>query len=454
LGFSACNITGLKTHLPGGGGRVTITVMQVTVIGTGFVGVVTAAVFAHFKNMVYGLDVDREKVKKLRLGEVPFYEPQLAELVRDGIKGRRLTFTSDYKEAVRNAGVIIIAVGTPSAPDGTADLKYVFQAVAALAPHLKEKAIVAIKSTVPPGTNEKATQLIKRVTKKKFFMASLPEFLKEGSAVTDTLKPDRVVIGTNDRWVADRLIWLHRPIGGKRIVVRPESAQMAKYAANAYLAQRITFINQIANLCERNNADVREVVDVIGADKRIGSHYWYPGLGYGGSCFPKDTKELAAYSRSVGEGDGLFVKLDELNERRIYTSMEKFERQVNGWEGKTVALLGLSFKPNTDDLREAPSVKIIPLLTNGRAKIVAYDPKAMPLAKKIFPYIFFTDDAYQAVAGADVTMLLTEWSELTHLRLGTIKRLMRGLWFIDTRNQYDPVKVRATGLSYIGIGRV
>src|SRR3989344_2508625 len=384
--------------------------MQVTVIGTGFVGVVTAAVFAHFKNRVYGLDVDREKVKKLRLGEVPFYEPQLAELVRDGIKGRRLTFTSDYKEAVRNAGVIIIAVGTPSAPDGTADLKYVFQAVAALAPHLKEKAIVAIKSTVPPGTNE--------------------------------------------RWVADRLIWLHRPIGGKRIVVRPESAQMAKYAANAYLAQRITFINQIANLCERNNADVREVVDVIGADKRIGSHYWYPGLGYGGSCFPKDTKELAAYSRSVGEGDGLFVKLDELNERRIYTSMEKFERQVNGWEGKTVALLGLSFKPNTDDLREAPSVKIIPLLTNGRAKIVAYDPKAMPLAKKIFPYIFFTDDAYQAVAGADVTMLLTEWSELTHLRLGTIKRLMRGLWFIDTRNQYDPVKVRATGLSYIGIGRV
>src|SRR3989344_5171249 len=426
--------------------------MQVTVIGTGFVGVVTAAVFAHFKNRVYGLDVDREKVKKLRLGEVPFYEPQLAELVRDGIKGRRLTFTSDYKEAVRNAGVIIIAVGTPSAPDGTADLKYVFQAVAALAPHLKEKAIVAIKSTVPPGTNEKATQLIKRVTKKKFFMASLPEFLKEGSAVTDTLKPDRVVIGTNDRWVADRLIWLHRPIGGKRIVVRPESAQMAKYAANAYLAQRITFINQIANLCEKNGADVQEVIQAIGFDQRIGGHYWYPGLGYGGSCFPKDVKELAAYSRSIGEGDGLFIKIDELNEARISKLIHKWDDQIK-FAGKTVTVLGLSFKPNTSDVREAPARKVIPLLQSLGAKVRAYDPQATKESQSLYQNVHFATSVLAAAKSADVLLLLIEWDEFKSLDFDQLKPVMKSHIFIDTRNQYDPQAVTQHGFKYIGVGR-
>lgn len=427
--------------------------MTITVIGTGFVGVVTAAVFADFGNTVYGLDIDEKKIQSLREGKIPFFEPDLKELTLKGLESGRLTFTTDYTKAIPESDVIMIAVGTPSAPDGQADLTYVLKAAESLAPHLKEGAIVALKSTVPPGTNEKVESAIREKTNTRFYTASLPEFLKEGSAVHDTLNPDRIIIGAVEPEVIDRLTELHKPLKAPVIVMKPASAQMSKYSANAYLAMRITFINQIANLCEHNGADIQEVIKGIGADKRIGSHYWYPGLGYGGSCFPKDVKELAAYSKAVGQGNGLLVKIDELNEERIPILLENFTKQVGDWKEKKVAVLGLSFKPNTDDMREAPSLKLIPRLLNLGASVTGYDPKANDLAKKLMPELKIASDPYTAAEDADVVFVLVEWPELITLDLPLINKKMAGNTFIDVRNQYEPSKVTQAGLVYIGIGR-
>ena len=358
--------------------------MTITVIGTGFVGVVSSAVLSSFGNKVYGLDVDQQKIQSLSSGKIPFYEPGLEELVKSSLEKGDLIFTTSYEEAVSSSDVIILAVGTPSAPDGQADLKYVFSALESLAPYLKNGTIVAIKSTVPPGTNAKAEEIIHSLTNVQFFTASLPEFLKEGSAVQDTLHADRVVIGAKDEQAIEILKELHKPISAPAVVMSPESAQMSKYAANAYLATRITFINQIANLCEVNGANILEVIEGIGYDKRIGKHYWYPGLGYGGSCYPKDVKELAAYAKAKSQNGNLMVKIDELNEERIPKLMEKYKNRVGGWAGKTVAVLGLSFKPNTDDMREAPSTKIIPLLIKENAHVKAYDPITIKTAQKIY----------------------------------------------------------------------
>jgi UDPglucose 6-dehydrogenase len=427
--------------------------MTITVIGTGFVGVVTSAVYSKFKNRVYGLDIDEQKIAKLSQGMVPFYEPELEDLVKSGIKSGNLTFTTSYEEAISQADIILIAVGTPSAPDGTADLKYVFAAAEAMAPFLKEGAIVALKSTVPPSTTTKVKEVIQQKTSVSIYTVSLPEFLREGSAVEDTLNPDRIVIGATEPEVIERLLTLHKPLRGKRIIVAPESAQMAKYTANAYLAQRITFINQIANLCEKNGAHIGEVIQAIGEDHRIGNHYWYPGLGYGGSCFPKDVKELAAYARSVGEGDGLLVKIDELNDQRIEQKLTEFEKRVGGFKGKTVAVLGLSFKPNTNDMREAPSLRAIPYLKERGATIKAWDPKVKEEARERFGPIFLADDPYQALEQAEIAMLLVEWPELTRLDLAKVKGLMEdNAWFIDTRNQYPSQAVEEVGLNYLGIG--
>jgi UDPglucose 6-dehydrogenase len=431
--------------------------MTVTVIGTGFVGVVSSAVYASFGNTVYGLDIDAKKIEMLKHAEIPFYEPQLKELVAAGVQSGKLHFTTDYAEAIPQSDVILIAVGTPSASDGQADLKFVFAAVDSLAPHLKDGAIVAVKSTVPPGTNAKLQERIKVKTAVTFSVASLPEFLKEGTAVQDTLHPDRVVIGATDATVIDRLQELHKPFDAPFAIMRPESAQMCKYASNAYLATRITFINQIANLCEQNGADISEVIEGIGYDKRIGKHYWYPGLGYGGSCFPKDVKELAAYSKAIGQDGNLMVKVNELNEERIPMLMDRYGEKVGGWKGKTVAVLGLSFKPNTDDMREAPSVKVVPYLVEHGAKIRAFDPMAIPTAKAWFPNwtVDYVDSAQKALTAADVIMVLVEWPELISLDLDTVAATAaKGAWFIDVRNQYVNKRTEITehGLQYIGVG--
>lgn len=427
--------------------------MNITVIGTGFVGVVTAAVFSDFGNHIYGLDVDPNKIKSLKAGHIPFFEPDLENLVVKNQKKGHLEFTTSYSDSISDSDLVMLAVGTPSGKDGQVDLKYVLSAAKSLAPHLKPGAIVAIKSTVPPGTNQKVQEVIAAHTKVNFHVVSLPEFLKEGTAVHDTLNPNRVVIGATDPQVIKKLKKLHQPLNSKIIVVKPESAQMSKYAANAYLAQRITFINQIANLCEHNGADIQEVIRAMGPDQRIGEHYWYPGLGYGGSCFPKDVKELAAYSKSIGEGTGILVKIDELNEARIPKLLQSFSDKIGGWQGKTVAVLGLSFKPNTDDTREAPSLKVIPQITQAGAKVVGYDPKATQAIKQILPDLDTATDPYQAAKNADVILLLIEWPELLELDLEKLASTMNQKIFIDTRNQYDPIKVKQAGFEYIGIGR-
>jgi UDPglucose 6-dehydrogenase len=429
--------------------------MNIACIGTGFVGVVTAGVFAKLGNHVIGVDIDEQKIESLRQGIVPFFEPGLEDLLKETQAMGNLSFTTDYSLAIKDADIVMIMVGTPSAPDGQADLKYVFSASETLAPYLKEGAILILKSTVPPGTNTKVKEIIKGKTQVNFEMASVPEFLKEGTAVTDTLSPDRVVIGVESDKARDILIKLHAPLTNNVVVMRPESAQMCKYAANNYLATRITFINQIADLCEANGADIQEVIRGIGEDKRIGKHYWYPGLGYGGSCFPKDVKEIAAYAAAVGETESLFIKIDDLNEKRIPKMMAKYDKLVGGFAGKTVAVLGLSFKKNTNDTRVAPSLAVIPWLVERGATVRATDPKAISEVKPLLPSeVSYFPDAYKTIEGSHVTILLIEWDDYQNLDLKKVSETMLDpKYFIDTRNQYDSSAVTAVGLKYKGIGR-
>ncbi|HYD35322.1 MAG TPA: UDP-glucose/GDP-mannose dehydrogenase family protein [Vitreimonas sp.] len=435
--------------------------MNITIIGTGFVGVVSAAVYASFGHTVVGLDIDEKKVQSLRQGKVPFYEPNLETLLLEQQAKGHLSFTTDYQQAITTADIIFIAVGTPSAADGQADMKFVFSAATALAPHLKPEAIVVVKSTVPPGSLDKVADVIKQARQESgapelvFHMASVPEFLREGSAVHDTLNPDRIVLGATEASVFDRLETLHKPLNAPVVKVSPSSAQMAKYAANAYLATRITFINQIADLCQKNQADVQEVIQAIGYDQRIGSHYWYPGFGYGGSCFPKDVKELAAYSRSVNEPNNLFNKINELNEERIPRLMNEYDQKIGGWQGKKVAVLGLSFKPNTDDMREAPSLRVIPHIVTAGGNVTGFDPKALEVVKYFMPdqkNVTYTTDLAAACADADVILALIEWPEIVSYDFSKVKR-DQPQWFIDARNQFSPQTVSAWGYQYIGVGR-
>lgn len=418
--------------------------MNIACIGTGFVGVVTAAVFAKLGNTVVGLDIDEKKVESLKQGIVPFFEPGLQELLIETQKTNNLTFTTDYEHAIKDSDIVMIMVGTPSQSDGQADLKYVFAASESMAPYLKEGAIVIVKSTVPPGTNAQVRAIIQAKTQVNFEMASVPEFLKEGTAVEDTLHPDRAVIGVESDRVRDILTELHKPLTTKVIAMGPSSAQMTKYAANNYLATRITFINQIADLCEKSGANIEEVIRGIGADQRIGDHYWYPGLGYGGSCFPKDVKEISSYAKSVGNSNNLFIKIDELNNARIPKLMTQYDKLVAGFSGKTVAILGLSFKKNTNDTREAPANYVIPWLKEHGSIVRTVDPKVEADFQ----------DPYTAIKDAQVVMLLVEWDEYVNLDLARISSLMKAPnYFFDTRNQYDPKLVESAGLKYKGIGR-
>lgn len=435
--------------------------MNVTIIGTGFVGVVAAGVFASHGHKVFGLDIDEKKVARLNRAEIPFYEPGLEGLVKENCERGNLKFTTSYSEAISEADVILIAVGTPSAPDGQADLSFVFASAKSLAPHLKEGAIVAIKSTVPPGTCDSVKEIIAPLAKVKFYVASLPEFLREGSAVNDTLHPDRVIIGATEENVIEVLTDLHRPFETEIVVMKPESAQMCKYASNSYLATRITFINQIANLCEVNGANILEVIKGIGFDKRIGGHYWYPGFGYGGSCFPKDVKELAAYARAIGQEDNLMITINELNDARIPKMMREFEKKVGGFAGKKVAVLGLSFKPNTDDMREAPSLKVIPILIDQGAKVYGFDPMANSAAEGYFAAmgvnegrnLQIVENVETALKDADIAIVLVEWPELINLSPETfLQHMNKGAFLIDARDQYDSEEMKTAGIRYIGVG--
>lgn len=430
--------------------------MQVAIIGTGFVGVVTAAVFASFGNQVVGVDIDEKKVNSLTQGTVPFFEPGLEELLKQEVSAGHLTFTTNIALAVTAADVVMIAVGTPSDEQGHVNLSYLFTACESLAPFLKENAVVVVKSTVPPGTLGTVSARIAAHATVPFITASVPEFLKEGTAVQDTLHPDRIVIGVSDESAFTILAALHAPLKAPIIRVSPESAQMGKYAANAYLALRIAFINQVADLCDHNGADVEEVISVIGPDKRIGAHYWYPGLGYGGSCFPKDVKELASYSATVGEGENLFVKLNELNQSRIPHLLSQFSEVVGGYSGKTIAVLGLSFKPNTNDVREAPALSVIPELLKQGATVRAYDPKALQEAQAVLAAhekLTFHTTLQEAAHGAEILMLLVEWEELNTFDYATVRQPELQQWIFDTRNRLEPAQVAGWGFQYKGIGR-
>ena len=425
--------------------------MTITVIGTGFVGVVTAAVYASLGHQVWGLDIDQKKVTTLSQSQVPFYEPNLEELLRDTQKKGNLHFTTDYSQAIPVSDLIVIAVGTPSAPDGGVDLSYVLKTGESMAPYLRPQAIVAVKSTVPPGSLTKLEKVIQAHTQVEFETASLPEFLREGSAVEDTLHPDRVVIGAKSERVFEILTGLHNPLCDNIIKVSPQSAQMAKYSANAYLATRITFINQIADLCQKNGADVEEVISAIGQDERIGSHYWYPGLGYGGSCFPKDVKELAYFSRQVGEGDNLFNKINDINSHRIHRLMAEYDDLVGGWQGKKVTVLGLSFKPQTDDIRESPALVVIPELIKAQAQVTLFDPKVK--WDKNPDQVSQKDDLTRACQDADVIMILTEWPEIISFDYTQVRSPAKKQYIIDTRNRLDPCPLVAVGFKYQGVGR-
>ncbi|MEA2056178.1 MAG: UDP-glucose/GDP-mannose dehydrogenase family protein [Patescibacteria group bacterium] len=426
--------------------------MKITFIGTGFVGLVSAAVYASFGNQVTGLDIDEDKIKKLKKGKAPFYEPDLEEMLKNQQKKGNLNFTTDYESCIPESELIVIAVGTPSKENNEADLRYVYTATEALAPHLKQEAIVAIKSTVPPGTLDYVEKIIKKHTDVEFYTASLPEFLREGSAVADTLNPDRVLIGANNQVAIDKLEQLSKSLKAPIVKMTAESAQMAKYSANAYLATRITFINQIANLCEQNGADINEVIEGIGYDKRIGDHYWYPGFGYGGSCFPKDVKELAAYSLKVGQDSNLMVTINKLNKQRIPKLMSKYRYQVGCWKKKKVAVLGLAFKPGTDDTRQSPATKVIPWLIDQGSEVTGYDPMATWQPDEKAGQYQQTDSIRSAVKNVDVIICLIEWPQIIKFDFAKTK-LEKEQYFIDARNQFEPDTIKQPGYKYIAIGR-
>jgi len=427
------------------------------VIGTGYVGLVTAAGFAALGNEVHCIDIDADKVARLNAGEVPIYEPGLAELIAE--HRERLHFSTDIADALEHARLLFVAVGTPPTYSGDADLSAVNAVVAAMPP--SDRHALVMKSTVPVGTGAS----IKRVFAeqgKSFKYVSCPEFLKEGSAIDDFLRPDRVVIGDDGDWAGDAVEELYRPLlkpeaGGAATgeLVRTDiaSAEMVKLAANAFLATKISFINEIANVCEETGADVQEVALGMGLDARIGPKFLMPGIGFGGSCFPKDVNALKQLAGNSGYHFQLLNSVIEVNELQKRRVIGKLQKHVGSLVGKEIALLGLAFKPNTDDMREASSLVLSARLQADGARIRAYDPIAETEARKLISGVTFAQDALDAVEGADAVVLVTEWEEFRSLDWGHVANKMRGTTVIDGRNALDPTAVRAAGLTYEGIGR-
>ena len=435
--------------------------MHVTVVGTGYVGLVAGAGLADFGLHVVCVDKIKEKIDLLEKGIIPFYEPGLKELVDRNVANGRLSFSTDLASSVRSSLVIFIAVGTPSKDDGTVDLSFVESVAREIGKVLDDYKVVVTKSTVPVGTNRWIKDLILEEAPSGVTVdvVSNPEFLREGSAVEDFMRPNRVVLGSDSEKALAIVKDIYRPlylIETPFVVTNLETAEMIKYASNAFLATKISFINEVANLCEAVGADVHHVAKAMGLDKRIGPKFLHPGPGFGGSCFPKDTKAFAAIGRNFHTPQRIVESVIEVNEAQKRRSIEKV-RSILGGEvkDKTVAVLGLSFKPNTSDIREAPSITLIEALLDGGARIRAYDPAAMEEFKRLFPEngVFYADNPYDAAQGADVVVVVTEWNEFRNLDLERLKSIMNGLRIVDLRNVYDPEKVRSLGFAYIGIGR-
>ena len=443
--------------------------MDLCVIGTGYVGLVTGACFAEMGNEVWCVDVDAAKIEGLKAGKLPIYEPGLDEIVVRNYREGRLRFTTDLGEAMAECDVLFIAVGTPPLEDGSADLQHVLTVARDIGRRLTRYSVIVDKSTVPVGTAERVRRAIQaeldaRGVSIPFDVVSNPEFLKEGAAVEDFMRPDRIIVGTDSEAARERMAELYAPFNRSHqrvIYMGVRDAEMTKYAANAMLATKISFMNEIAALCERYGVDVENVRLGIGSDQRIGYHFIYPGCGYGGSCFPKDVKALIAMAQAAGVEPEVLTAVEERNAKQKRVLEEKIvARFGEDLTGRTFGVWGLAFKPGTDDMREAPSIPLIEGLIGRGATVRAYDPVAMDNARRVFPAqwfdegrLVFTRHQYDALDGADAMVLVTEWKPFRHPDFGAIKRLLKTPQIFDGRNQYDPQQLERLGIAYVGIGR-
>jgi UDPglucose 6-dehydrogenase len=432
--------------------------MKICIVGSGYVGLVTGACLADFGMQVTGVDKDAAKVEALRRGEIPIYEPGLEAIVRHNMAEGRLEFSTELGPAIEAAQAVFIAVGTPPLPDGSADLSFVRQVAASIGEHLNGFKAIVTKSTVPIGTGQMIEQIVRqgRGRDHEFAVVSNPEFLREGSAIEDFLHPDRVVIGTRDPRAVELMLDIYSPLQVAAVpfvITDVESAELIKYASNGFLATKISFINEVAELCEALGADVEVVARGMGLDQRIGPKFLHPGPGFGGSCFPKDTRAVARIAHEQGLRFRIIESVLEVNTATQARMVDKIERGFGDLRGKTIAVLGLSFKPDTDDIRESPALSVVGGLLGRGATVRAFDPAAMEAAKPLYPDILYCDGPYEAAAGADGLVILTEWNLFRKLELGRLLELLRRPLVVDLRNIYSPEKMAAAGFHYISVGR-
>lgn len=432
--------------------------MDIAVIGTGYVGLVTGTCFADSGNNVTCVDIDVKKVEALTRGEIPIYEPGLKEMVTHNLESRRLLFTTDLASAVAPAEVIYLAVGTPQGADGSADLSALWKVIEGIAPYLRSDAVIVTKSTVPVGTNARIYAMLQELTGRKCEVASNPEFLKEGAAIDDFIKPDRVVVGVRSERAADVLRQLYEPFLRTEhpfLVMTPESAEMTKYVANALLATKISFINEMANLCERMGGDINDVRRGIGHDSRIGFAFMFPGVGYGGSCFPKDVRALASMAKQLGVEPRMLEAVDAVNDCQKNVVIEKLKEHFGGsLKDKVIAIWGLAFKPRTDDIREAPALTLVDYLLSQGAKVQVHDPEAMGNVRKIYgDKLSYFDLQMPALKGAHALCIMTEWNDYKRPKWDEMLTLMTSPAIFDGRNIYDPERMKSLGFKYHSIGR-
>jgi UDPglucose 6-dehydrogenase len=430
-------------------------VKNICVIGVGYVGLVTGTCFADLGNHVIALDISEERIENLKKGILPIYEPGLEEMVKRNVAAGRLAFTTSYAEALEKAEFAFIAVGTPEGVDGEADLKYVRAAAESIAEHMHKPLIIVNKSTVPVGTGDWVADIVsaKQPRPIPFSVVSCPEFLAEGSALADFMNPARIVLGSTDREAANKVADLHLPLRAPIVITDLRTAEMIKYASNAFLATKVSFINEIANICEALGADVKEVAAGMGYDPRIGKQFLNAGLGWGGSCFPKDVKALAYMATVQGKHPQLLQAVMDINKYQRRQVVLKLREMLGSLKGKHIGLLGLAFKPNTDDMREAPSVEIARAVQAEGGIVRGYDPVAMHTAERMMPGVTLCANAYEVAEGADALVVCTEWNEFKQLDLARIKHAMKQPVMVDGRNLYDPEKMVALGFKYRGMGR-
>ncbi len=430
--------------------------MTITFVGHGYVGLVTASIFADLGNTVNVVGHTKKKIEDLKKGILPIFEPGLEEIVKRNVDAGRLIFTLDFSPAVPSSDIVFIAVGTPPTKTGDADLSTVLSVAEQIGKNLEGYTVVATKSTVPIGTNKKVQSIISEVKPDgaTFDYASVPEFLREGSAISDTLEPDRIVIGTESEKARETLIELHKPIKSPLVLTNFETAELIKYAANSFLATKIAFSNAIAKIAELSGADGIKALEGIGMDKRIGSYFLSAGAGYGGSCFPKDVKALITIAKDLDYSFSLLEDVEKINDQARRDIAKKTKKALGGeLRGKTIGVLGLSFKPNTDDMRDAPSIDIISLLKKDGANIKAYDPEALENAKRVIEGVEMCKNAYDVAKDSDALVILTEWNEFKELDMEKIKNIMTAPILVDGRNIYDADKLRLMGFNYQGVGR-